>query len=169
MVSRIAQAVDLIATYHPKTHLRLKHLARGIVVGEHVGVQGMWLSDARLVRLSTHHVMDPEIVPADLAATIAHECAHAWLPSRGIPSEPLLRHRVEAICYRQEAAFARTVPGAEALAEYYERRAIRTLEEGPEPYSDARERERTVRALKQLGAPRWVVWLVGRLAARGSA
>ena len=166
---KIARALELIGEYHPRTLARLRALADGVIVFDIPGTQGSWLQAVRLVRLSEKHVLGADTAPEHIAATIAHEVAHAWLISRGIKYSPDQRHRVEAFCYRSEAALARRLPGCEKLAEYYEATASRTVANGPAPWSKERRIERDLRALEGLGVPGWMRSLLRRTAQRGSA
>jgi hypothetical protein len=71
--------------------------------------------DERFLVASASH---PELI----AAVIVHEAAHARLMRYGIGYEAPLRHRVEAICARREAAFAAKLPNGEKVREQAENR-----------------------------------------------
>ncbi len=48
---------------------------------------------------------------------IIHEATHGRIHAFGIPYAPAMRDRIENACVAQEVAFARRLPGGEALAE----------------------------------------------------
>ena len=163
---RIGRALELIATHDPR-QLKLFHgIARGIIIVDHPMLFGSWEPGARLVRLSESFLRSDRATPTMIAMTIVHELAHARLGARKFAYEPKRRHRIEAICFRAEAAFARKVPGGEELADRYEKRAERTIAAGPDDYSDRALRELSSRALEIVGAPRWILRAMRRRAAR---
>jgi hypothetical protein len=94
-----------------------------------------------------------------IAATIVHEATHARLESCGIEYVEGMRHRIEAICLRQEIAFAAKLPNGQELQEAAEH--ILTLCTGPGFWSKTSMRERdlagSLEALRYLGAPEWLL------------
>jgi hypothetical protein len=91
-----------------------------------------------------------------------HEATHAWLDHLGFSYTPGRRARIEAICYRAEAAFAREIPECQDVAREYEMCAQLVLEQPDEEWSDAAFRSRTIARLVELGVPGWAARLVSR-------
>jgi hypothetical protein len=120
-----------------------------------IGSLGSWNQDARLIAVSQGFIVDADTRPIHVAATIVHEATHAWLDSRGFSYAPHQRARVEAICYRAEAAFIRRVPGESDLASMYESCA-RAAVDTPDDWSDDAARDRAYVNLKELGFPAWL-------------
>jgi len=165
--AKLAEALGLLAVYHPRTLDRVRKFAVGLVLFDHTRVHGSWNAQTREIRLSPSTFRD--LSAAELACTVAHEACHAWLSSIGFINRQERRHRVEAVCYRTEAAFARRLPDGRELSERYMTYASEAIEEGPEAYSLRARRERDLLALADLGAPTWLLGLLGRFVRRGSA
>ena len=109
-------------------------------------------------------MLDPETRAMEVAATIVHEATHAWPDHHGSAFVAARRQRIEAICYRAEAAFARRVPSAEDLVALYEACADFVLEQSEDDWSDAALRDRQAEALREFGTPRWFINAVMRIA-----
>lgn len=166
--TKLGRALELIAAHDARILHRLRRLAAGIIVVEHRGSCGAWLRAPSLIRLSTHHLVDPATEAEHLAATLTHETMHAWLESRGFRYEASHRHRIEAVCYRSEARLADRLPGGAALAQHSRELADRALETGPSPWSWEVAVEADIRELEELGMPRWIRDIVRRVALRRS-
>ena len=121
----------------------------------------MWHRDARLVKLTEKYVGAASTHAAHLAATVVHEAAHARLEESGVRYTADQRRRIEAICVRAEARFARRLPGGEELAAYYRDSAARILDDSDERWSDAAFRGRVLKSLLALGTPHWILRLFG--------
>jgi len=110
-----------------------------------------------VIELSERYVSDRKTPAIALAATIVHEVTHAWLEHHGFEYAFERRRRLEAICYRAQAAFARRVPGADRLAEHYERTAD-AVRQGPDSNWSARAaRDRMIKYAREQGVPEWVI------------
>jgi hypothetical protein len=160
LIEKVDAALQLLARYAPRSHRWLKRYGRVLVHGA-VGPNGEWHRDAALVLLCEAYVAAPSTHASHLAATIVHETAHAWLDHHGIQYAPERRRRIEAICLRAEARFAKRLPGGDELAEYYRNAAARILSQSDEEWSDAAFRARSIERLKLLDTPRWLTRAMG--------
>ena len=152
---KVAAAVSLIAEHDRRRFAYLlRHLPRVWVVGLPAAIA------------QCHHnlgmcVLDFDYVTAEstsaghLAQTLIHEGAHARLARAGFSYNEPARPRIERICVRQEAAFARRLPGATQLVGEAEER----LQYRDELFSNRARRDRELVALRDLGR-------LGRLAYR---
>ena len=163
LLAKTSAALELIAQFDPRQFDRLRHLAGGIFIFDETGSLGTWLRGSRLIRLNEAFVAAPDTTDAEVAGTIVHETTHAWLEARGFAYHAERRRRIEAICYRAEAAFARRLPDGATLANYYEERAKDMLAQTDDELSDAALLARDVARLRTLGSPEWFVkWLAQR-------
>jgi hypothetical protein len=101
---------------------------------------------------------------AELAMTIIHEATHARIIDRGIQYYVENRDRIEAACVRQEAIFARCLPGGDALADA-------ELARLKDPWwSEDSIREGQLRRARAEEVPAWAIrfieWMFKRQAAR---
>lgn len=161
--SKCAQALELLHTQAPREFGRLLAYTDGAIVIGAWGPLGEWLRAARLVRLNDAYAAKPETHPAHVASTLVHEATHAWLESRGFEYAPSQRRRIEAICHRAEAAFARRLDGGGALAQYYEMLAHQVLEQTDEQWSDAAFDKRHLTEMRDAGLPAWFLRLLTRI------
>lgn len=151
-------ALCLIEAHSPVDWSRLCRLVRRILVVEVLDGQAEWRSHVRMILLRAEVLARPTTQPAHIAATIVHEVTHAWLEALGFQYIEARRGRIEAICFRREAAFAHRLPGGEALAAYYGERAKHALT-SPH-WTAAAFAERRRRTLEGSGLPRWLSrWL----------
>jgi hypothetical protein len=150
--AKLEAALDLLKRYDQRQLARLRRFARVLVFGS-VGPQGEWFRHARTIRLGERQVVATDTHAAHVAATIVHETTHAWLESLGFQYRPDRRRRIEALCYRAEAAFARKIPGGEDLSAYYMERARAILAGEDADWSDNAFRDRRVVRLAALGVP----------------
>jgi len=110
---RVQRALELIALYEPRRLDRIRRDVR-MICGISGGPNHYQHVD-RMIMLSLPGVLYGS--PAELAMTIIHEATHGRIIDRGIQYDVENRDRIEAACVRQEAAFARCLPGGEALAD----------------------------------------------------
>jgi hypothetical protein len=156
---RVQRALELIARYEPRRFERIRRdvgTIRGIAGGpnfyQHAG---------RAIHLSLPTVLSTS--SADLAMTIVHEATHGRIDDRGIQYYNENRARIEAACVRQEAIFARSLPGGEALAES----EVKKLEN---PWwSDQALDEGRLRLAEAEELPAWLIRHIERRLARRAA
>jgi hypothetical protein len=159
---KVCAALKLLAIHDSRHLVRLRaHVAGIFVFGSTQWALGSWIQRARLIRLKESYVADESVATMAIAALIVHETTHAWLEHLGFKYEPGGRQRIEAICFRMEAAFARHVPEGADLAKYSEDRAAKILAEPSEVWSDSAFANRAATELRELGTPKWIVdWLL---------
>ncbi len=153
---KVAEALGLIARYDPRRMERLRRLSRGIYIDPGLDARGTWRGPNRLVLLQHAYVASSETTAVEVATTIVHEGAHAWLDSLGFTYAEAARARIERACIRNEAAFLRRLPDSDGLV------AAAELRMNPDPafYTDAAFLERRRRHLRGLGLPRWAIALL---------
>jgi hypothetical protein len=149
-------AVELIRTHDPQAFRWLQHRSRGVLLTASPGVLGSWLSGPQLIRLADSLVVDLSETPAHIASVMVHELTHARLARAGVRYAPELRRRIEAICFRRQAAFAARLPGQERLAEHYQGRAREVLEESDARWTDQAMHDRRFEAFDLTGVPLWI-------------
>lgn len=165
LFQKVAEALSLIHEHDPRCLSRLRAHADGVLVFGSRGYLGTWVPGARLVVLKEAYAASVSTSPEDLASTLVHEGAHAWLDSRGFQYTADCRVRIEAICFRSELAFARRLPNPRDLIG----RAERQLARDPEYWTDGEFRQRAASRLRELGVPAWLVRLMGWLAGHRTA
>jgi hypothetical protein len=157
----LRSAIELIRLRDP---YRLKMLRKYLVGGIRVNL-AVISGRAEFNAKTLSCMVDPsyassEVRPEELAATLVHEATHARLSHLGFKYENARsRVREEAVCLRQEIAFARRLPDGDELAESAERR-LASLD--PSDYDDAAfdrsfvaHRLRLARRTRMLGVPGW--------------
>jgi hypothetical protein len=127
VVRRLDAALGLVAQYVPHS---LRHMRRdfaGIVVRRYA-CRGAFFPDSRLCMVELTFTVNRDFTPAQVAATVLHEGAHARLHALGFPLEMDDRARQERFCRRAEIEFGKLVPGGEAVIA----RALGTLSSADE-------------------------------------
>ena len=150
-------AFELVRLHGPRHFARLGKLCDGVLVFGDTGPLAEWVQSARLITLGQHFLLRPGTQPADVAAAIVHEITHAWLDHLGFEYTVHRRRRIEAICYRSQAAFARRLPGGEELAADCEACADAVLLQTEAEWSEHVFRLRAIAQLRELGTPEWLV------------
>jgi hypothetical protein len=169
LVAKARAALQLVAEFDPRQLDRVRQLVAGVFIFDDTGPLGAWMSGPRLIRLNEKFVAAPDTSDAEVAATIVHETTHAWLEAQGFEYRAERRRRIEAICFRAEAAFARRLPDGAALASAYEERAARVLAQLDSDWSDAAFLAKDSARLRALQVPEWVVeWYVRRRSRRAA-
>jgi hypothetical protein len=156
---RVQRALELIARYEPRRLDRIRRDVRticGISNGPN-----HYERSGRAIVLTWPSIL---ATPAELAMTIVHEATHGRIADRGIAYLPENRARIETACVRQEAEFARLLPGGEALADA----ELAKLEK---PWwNDEDLAEAAVRYARAEEVPEWLIrfaeWLSRRRTAR---
>lgn len=156
---RTRRALELIERYDPRRLARIRHDVR--MIGGTVGHNSKFDPDGRIILLTRSLVL--RATAADVAMTIVHEATHARIIDRGIHYFPVNRARIEAACVRQEAAFARRLPGGDALAD----RGIANLEHAW--WTPRRIHESNLDVLRELELPAWADRWLARVSLRRAA
>jgi hypothetical protein len=99
---------------------------------------------------------------AQVALTLVHEGVHARLCRLGFAyDDTRTRFRIERVCVRGEAAFARRLPDSTCVGAQVEQEM---LDMSGSEFTDAAFANRRVSALRELGAPSWIIrWAAGKL------
>ena len=165
--TKVAAALQLVQSYSPKHFARLRRHVQGILVSGGGGYLAGWYQELRLIEIQKAYVLSEETLPAHVASTLVHEATHAWLEHLGIRYEERNRARIEAICFRSEAAFARHLPDSGDLLELVEQQLSRDQSYWANDAFEARRFEE----LRELGAPAWLTksleWWVRRRRGKG--
>jgi hypothetical protein len=123
VLRRLDAALGLVAEHTPH---RFRHLQRDVrrLVVRRYPCRGAYdpLTGECLVELT--FVVNPAFNPAQVAATIVHEGAHARLHRLGFSLDMGDRERQERFCRRAEIEFGRAAPGGAPVVE----RALAILE-----------------------------------------
>ncbi len=103
--------------------------------------------------ISIEWLSQESVHPTDVAFALVHEATHARLERLGFRYTAQRRLRLEAICTQAEVALA------EALPDHVVRLAgiTHTLEQLGALYSEANLHAGRMHALRELGAPAWLV------------
>ena len=168
LVAKMRSTLELIAKYDPRQLNRLHRFVSGVLLFELIGSLGTWVEPPKLILLNEAFVAAPETTDAQIAATIVHETTHAWLEARGFAYGAGRRRRIESICYRVQATFARRLPDGFALASYYEERSAGVAAQSDDEWSDSALIAREAARLRALHVPQWFVRLYGWLTRRAA-
>ena len=112
-LQKVRAALDLIATTDARCYRIVKKYVRHVIV---------WPGDYTAYdRWGGIHFAREYLEDANtplVAAGLVHEATHLRIARSGIPYDPELRARIEALCVREQAAFLRRVadPRGEAWA-----------------------------------------------------
>ena len=112
LFGKIDGALALIDRLDPRRYQRLRHDLRRISV---VPAKGNWAAYSPFTKAC--YLKEAVAVGYDapvIALVLVHEAVHARLARAGLSNWPDRRQRTEALCYRQEMAFARLLERAGA-------------------------------------------------------
>lgn len=162
--AKLSAALALVRAHDRRALASIRQNVDHIIVFERPHVAGMWRREERFILVEKTFAERADVTALHVAATIVHEATHAWLESLGIQYLPSSRRRIEAICYRAQAAFARRAGGSsEVIASYYER-AEAILAQPESAWDDAAFVHRELRRMDALattleneGVPTFVV------------
>lgn len=165
VLRRVEDALCQIKTYDRLRYNRIIRELERIWVMALTNPVGTFDQAVNACMLDPRFVMAETSSPEIIASVIVHEATHARLWRCGIGYEEGQRLRVEAVCLRRELAFAKKLPNGEDV-----RRSAESLLEWPalpEYLTDAafagREAEGGAEALKYLGIPAWLMWMLRTL------
>lgn len=160
VLQRVESALCLIKTYD---RLRYDRLIRDL---ERVWVMALTHPMGSFNQALNACMLDPRFVMAEksslemIASVIVHEATHARLMRCGIGYEEGIRTRVEAVCLRQELAFAKKLPNGEEVHEQAE--SVLESPALPEYLTDTalaqRHADGATEALRYLAIPAWLAW-----------
>lgn len=115
-LARLDAALGLVAEHVPH---RLRHLARDVrrIVVARYPCRGAYDPSTGECLVELTFVVNRGFTPAQVAATVVHEGAHARLHRLGFPLDMADRERQERFCRRAEIEFGRLAPGGDAVVE----------------------------------------------------
>lgn len=153
------QACRLIRDNDPVRFARIQRDLKRIWSLMLMGNPGEYVHATATCRLERRYLTDDATPLVEIASTIVHEATHARLDACGFGYEEEDRRRIEHVCFRREVAFGRRLPDGADVIE----RAEQYLNSGY-TFSDAEMNEwrnkGTEAALKELGAPNWLISIV---------
>jgi len=155
---KTAAAIQLIHQADPRRFAQMKRDLRGIwIIG--VSTRGEYDHSLRMCKVDSSFLLRPDITVEDVAATLVHESTHARLARYGFGYAPAIRPRLERLCLNAEIAFAAHLPNGSTVVANAERLLTRLHD----AWTDEAMMSYTVRRLRALDAPEWLVrWLQKR-------
>src|SRR6266516_5226578 len=167
--SRVAGAVNLLATQDPKRFDRIKRDLNCVFVFWIPGSWGRCFAPLKLCLLDAGFVADAATTPELIAATIVHEATHARFAKWGIGYDESMIPRVERVCLQAEVDFAAKLPDGQSVREVAEAGLL-----APDAYWTSPQRAQNYlqdyqEAIDKLAAPRWFRRLLQRRARKGAA
>jgi len=148
----IRSALDILQETDPRRFLVVRRHVRHILVwpGSYTAYDA-WGG----IHLAARHLSE---APAEvLASAFVHEATHLRIAKLGIPYDPELRGRIEALCVDEQAAFLRKVsPQGSEWAEQVQAGL-------KDPWwTESHRRARVQRSLNDAGLPQWIEPLLYR-------
>jgi len=109
VVTKLEAALQTIQQFDPRRFRRLRSDIHRLWVVRYP-CRGAFFPDQRICMVELTFLARPDMTPAQVAASIVHEGAHARLFSARVKRERLTPAREERFCRRAEVAFAHTLP-----------------------------------------------------------
>jgi predicted Zn-dependent protease len=109
VVQRLTAALDLVATYAPRSYRRLRTDLAGFVV-ERFACRGAFFPMSRECLVELTFTVNPQHGLPEIAASIVHEATHARVARWCGALPPEDRPREERLCRRAELAFGLALP-----------------------------------------------------------
>jgi hypothetical protein len=116
VLSRLAQALDLIADYAPRRYRRMQRDLAGIVV-QRFPCRGAFFPREWECLVELTFTVNPTHSVAEIAASIVHEATHAHIARRCGPLPEAMRAREERLCRRAELEFGLALPDGQVVVE----------------------------------------------------
>jgi hypothetical protein len=116
VLNRLAQALDLIATYAPHRFRRLRQDFRRIVV-RRFPCRGAFFAATRECLTELTFTVNPRHSIAEIAASIVHEGTHARIAAMCGALSETQRAREERLCRKAELEFGLRVPDGKAVVQ----------------------------------------------------
>ena len=159
MLDRVEEALDIIRTRDPRRYSRLRRDLKRIWLRLQPASSqtGCYNRALDACELDPRHVLRNDITSSDIASIIVHEGTHARLRAFGIGFAEQLRFRIEALCRKEEHAFAERLP--EAARDRIRAKLARIAALPPDYWDNTSIKHRydsgVDEALQYLGTPRW--------------
>jgi hypothetical protein len=145
---RFVEALTLIGAHAPRSLARLRTDVAHVWVRRWPN-RGIFFGDTRVMVIDTTFVVNPDFVPAQVAATIVHEGVHARVTAMGVARTAASIAKEERLARRAEIDFGRRAPGGAAVVE----RALAILamsDEEVAPRIDLSEAEAKLQVLRRI-------------------
>lgn len=156
VIAKVEEALALIKLYDPVRYRRVQRHLKRIFICLLFGPQGSFVPDGKRCDLDIRYVR--KAAPEFIASTIVHEATHAHPCMIKIGYREDIRHRVEAVCMRQQLAFAGKLPDGQAVRadvearlEYYGDPSVWSKDAMWQRRLDAEQA-----TLKAAGIPDWI-------------
>jgi hypothetical protein len=147
VLTRLAQALDLIASYAPRRYRRMQQDLAGIVV-QRFACRGAFFPRERECLVELTFTVNPAHTVEEIAASIVHEATHARVAQRCGPLPEAMRPREERLCRRAELEFGLALPKGQVVIERA-RRSLAMTDRDVAPPVDWTEAARRVAAVDQ--------------------
>ena len=145
VLTRLAQALDLIATYTPRRYRRMQRDLAGLVV-QRFPCRGAFFPRERECLVELTFTVNPAHSIEEIAASIVHEATHARIAQRCGPLPEEMRPREERLCRRAELEFGLALPDGQVVTERA-RRSLAMSDRHVAPQVDWTEAARRVAAV----------------------
>jgi len=145
VLTRLAQALDLIASTVPRSYRRMRQDLAGFVV-ERFPCRGAFFPRERECLVELTFTVNPSHGVSEIAASIVHEATHARVARRCGPLPQAVRPREERLCRRAELEFGLAIPDGEVVVARA-RRSLELADEEVAPKVDWQEAARRVAAV----------------------
>jgi hypothetical protein len=123
VLTRLTEALDLIASYGPRRYRRMQRDLAGIDV-RRFPCRGAFFPRERECLVELTFTVNPIHDTAEIAASIVHEATHARVAQLCGPLPDAMRPREERLCRRAELEFGLALPNGQVVIE----RARRSLD-----------------------------------------
>ena len=161
IILRIEASLELIRQFDPVRYKRLTLDLDRIWVNLAIGGRASYHHNIRTCKLDERYIMADTTTKEEIASSIVHEATHARLMNCGIGYEEELRTRVEAVCVRQEWAFAAKLPNGQLI----QQQAEESLDYNDDKFYQntaviARNIEGHLEILHYIGMPNFIIKLL---------
>jgi hypothetical protein len=145
VLTRLTQALDLIASYAPRRYRRMQRDLAGIDV-RRFPCRGAFFPRERECLVELTFTVNPVHRIEEIAASIVHEATHGRVAQRCGPLPDAMRPREERLCRRAELEFGLALPNGQVVIERA-RRSLGMTDREVAPAVDWTEAARRVAAV----------------------
>ena len=114
VLGRLDEALALVERHTPARFRRLRRDFAAIWV-RRFPCRAAYFPEDRACLIELTFLAHPDIVPAQVAASIVHEGVHARIREMGVRRRPGLEAKEERLCRKAEIELGLAVPGGEAV------------------------------------------------------
>jgi hypothetical protein len=153
MFHKVAAGLEVLRKFYPRGYGTVRRQIQRVVVGYSPDARAKWWDPPRVCMLSIEYFSQEAASATDVAFSLLHEATHGRLERLGFSYTPERRLRLETICTRAQMTLAENLPDHDSRVAVLNQ----TLEELDRSYSDANLQAGRVHALRELGAPPWLI------------